>query len=239
MLAVIVVIVMVPIVAGGWQLLLPGMRDQPATQSPTPEQRIVLPGPRERGDVVLEEALTQRRSVRNFAASPLTLDMVGQLLWAAQGITAPWRGLRTAPSAGATFPLEVDVVVGEGAVVGVAAGVYRYVPAGHRLEARAAGDRREALAAAALGQPWVGDAPITIVISAVTARTTARYGERGHRYVFMEAGHAGQNVLLQAEALGLGSVPVGAFRDTQLAAILELPREEVPLYLLPVGQPAR
>jgi SagB-type dehydrogenase family enzyme len=209
----------------------------PAPPAPVAGGLVRLPLPAERGRLSLEEALAQRRSRRDFGDRPLTLAEVGQLLWAAQGVTAPWRGFRTAPSAGATYPLEVDVVVGEGTVTGLAAGVYRYQPAGHRLETRAPGDRRAGLAAAALGQPWVRAAPVTIAIAAVYGRTTARYGERGHRYVYLEAGHVGQNVQLQAVSLGLGSVTVGAFRDTQVARLLGLSPEEVPVYLLPVGSP--
>lgn len=217
----------------------PGVEQRPGGQAPLIEGPVHLPQPRLEGALSLEAALARRRSIRDFGERPLTLAEVGQLLWAAQGITAPFRGFRTAPSAGATYPLEVDVVVGEGTVTGLAAGIYRYVPDGHRLEVRVSGDLRERLAAAALGQPWVGQAPVCIAIAAVYERTTARYGERGHRYVYMEAGHAGQNVQLQAEALGLGSVTVGAFRDAQVASILGLPAEEIPLYLLPVGHPER
>jgi len=231
--AILAVVVLGGALAGGLYVFSP--RVDGRTAPPPTAGAIDLPSPRLEGTLSLEASIARRRSVRDYTGAPLTLPMVGQLLWSAQGITAPLRGFRTAPSAGATYPLEVDFVVGEGGVEGLAPGVYRYVPDGHRLEPRLPGDLREGLAAAALGQPWVGDAPVTLVISAIYARTTARYGERGQRYVYMEAGHVGQNVQLQAEALGLGSVTVGAFRDAQMGSILQLPPEEVPLYLLPIG----
>ncbi|MGY4706194.1 SagB/ThcOx family dehydrogenase [Candidatus Bipolaricaulota sp. J31] len=212
----------------------------PRGASPTGAQEggiIPLPEPRLVGEVSLEEAIARRRSIRSYADFPLTLAEVGQLLWAAQGITEPRRGFRAAPSAGATYPLELHLVVGEGTVEGLAAGVYRYLPEGHRLSRRLSGDLRARLAAAALGQPWVRAAPVCIVITAVYRRTTARYGERGVRYVHLEAGHVGQNIYLQAVALGLGTVAVGAFRDEEVAGLLELPADEEPLYIFPVGRP--
>jgi len=168
--------------------------------------------------------------VRSFDDQRLTPGELAQLLWAAQGITSP-SGLRTAPSAGALYPLEVYVVVPDGA--------YRYEAQGHRLIPQVEGDMRPALAAAALGQSSVASAPAVIVIAAVYARTAERYGtERSPRYVHLEAGHAAQNVLLQAVALGLGAVPVGAFDDERLKAILTLPTDQQPLYLIPVGHPS-
>lgn len=188
-----------------------------------------LPQPRLQGSLSLEEALAQRRSIRSFTAQPLTLAELGQLLWAAQGLTSP-SGLRTAPSAGALYPLEIYVVTAEG--------VYRYRPQGHQIVLRVAGDVRPALAAAALGQSSVADAPAVIVIAAVYARTAQKYGQaRSPRYVDLEAGHAGQNVLLQAVALGLGAVPIGAFHDERVQGTLDLPADEQPLYLIPVGHP--
>jgi SagB-type dehydrogenase family enzyme len=190
---------------------------------------IALPSPRTEGPLTLEETLRARRSVREFAPDPLTQDEIGQLLWAAQGITDP-RGFRTAPSAGALFPLEVYAVTGDG--------VFHYLPAEHALRQVLAGDVRPQLQAAALGQESVGEAPLVLVIAAVPTRTQARYGEeRGLRYVDMEVGHAAQNVLLQAVALGLGSVPIGAFSDARAAAVLGLAEGEIVRYMLPVGRP--
>jgi SagB-type dehydrogenase family enzyme len=195
---------------------------------------VALPPPNLRGEVAVERALASRRSVREFAPEPLSLPAVSQLLWAAQGITDP-TGLRTAPSAGALYPLEVYLVVG--AVTGVAAGVYRYEPQRHRLVAGAAGDARAAVARAALGQDWVAEAPVVLVLAGVYQRTARKYGERAPRYVHMEVGHAAQNVYLQAAALGLGTTMVGAFRDAELARVVGLTGQEKPLGILPVGTP--
>jgi len=195
---------------------------------------VALPQPDLQGEVAVERALASRRSVREFAAEPLSLPVVSQLLWAAQGITDP-TGLRTAPSAGALYPLEVYLVVG--AVTGVAAGVYRYEPQRHGLVAGTAGDARAAVARAALGQDWVAEAPVVVVLAAVYQRTARKYGERAPRYVHIEVGHAAQNVYLQAAALGLGTTMVGAFRDEELARVLGLPGQVKPVGILPVGKP--
>jgi len=182
----------------------------------------------------LERALARRRSVRELAATRLSLAEAGQLLWAAQGITHP-DGLRTAPSAGALYPLECYLMAGS--VDGLEPGLYHYRPQGHGLEKVRDGDRRRALAGAALDQRWVQEAPAVVVIGAIVARTTGKYGERGVRYVHIEVGHAGQNVLLQATALGLGAVVVGAFRDDAVREVLGLPADVQPLSLIPVGKP--
>jgi SagB-type dehydrogenase family enzyme len=177
--------------------------------------------------LTLEEALAKRRSVRQFSGEALTMEELGQLLWAAQGITHP-SGLRTAPSAGALYPLEVYAVTPDGA--------YHYEPQGHRLALQVAGDTRAALYDAALKQSAVGEAPAVIVIAAVYARTAEKYGEeRSPRYVHLEAGHAAQNILLQAVALELGAVPIGAFFDEQVKKALALPKDQQPLYLIPIG----
>lgn len=197
---------------------------QPSTAAETMD----LPAPRTTSDVSLEEALASRRSVREFTDELLTLEEISQLLWAAQGITADWGG-RTAPSAGALYPLEVYVATPDG--------LYHYVPQGHRAEVVSSRDLREALAGAALGQTAVSDAPAVFVVAAVYARTAGKYGDRAERYVKLEAGHVGQNILLQAVALGLGAVPMGAFLDDRVRRVLNLPAEQEPLYLIPVGHP--
>ncbi|MCK4682740.1 SagB/ThcOx family dehydrogenase [Candidatus Bipolaricaulota bacterium] len=194
---------------------------------------VKLPEPRPSGEMSVEEALAARRSVRSYQDEALSLTELAQLLWAAQGITAHWGG-RTAPSAGATYPLEVYAVVGE--VTGLEAGVFHYRPDGHLFVRRTAGDLRGELASAALGQEWVREAPVSLVIAARYERTTGRYGERGVRYVHIEVGHAGQNIYLQAEALGLGTVIVGAFDDQDVKTLLGI--EEEPLAIMPVGRPA-
>jgi SagB-type dehydrogenase family enzyme len=187
-----------------------------------------LPSPQVSGPVSLEEALARRRSVRELDGTPLTREDLGQLLWAAQGVTDA-QGRRTAPSAGARYPLELDAVSVEG--------VARYLPDGHRLAWRAAEDLRPALQRAALDQPQVGDAAVVIVISAVPERTATRYGDRADRYVALEAGHAAQNVLLEVVALGLGAVPIGSFDDAEVGRLLGLAAGEEPLYLVAIGRP--
>lgn len=196
----------------------------------------MLPAAADAGAPSVERALLERRSVRQYQDAPISLAELGQLLWAAQGVTHG-SGLRTAPSAGALYPLEVYVAVGN--VDGVAAGVYHYNPQQHELARIEPGDRREALSQAALGQDAVRDAAAVIVLAAVYERTTGKYGERGVRYVHIEVGAAAQNVALQAVALGLGTVYVGAFHDDQVAGVLSLRDEEVPLCLLPIGRPAQ
>lgn len=195
-----------------------------------------LPEPSPAGDISLEESLRRRRSGREYAARPLTLTELGQLLWAAQGITSE-EGGRTAPSAGALYPLEVFAVTRD--VEGIDPGVWRYEPEEHRLRAVRAGERTAELAAASLDQEWVSDAPASIVIAGVSERTTVEYGERGERYVVLEAGHAAQNLVLQATVLGLAAVTVGAFDDAEVQQVLGLAENEEPLYVVPVGHPAR
>ncbi len=167
--------------------------------------------------------------MRELAPSELSERDVAQLAWAAQGITEPAQGLRTAPSAGALYPLEVYFVRREG--------THRYVPQAHALEPAARGDLRALVAAAALAQDWIAAAPLVVVVTAVYARLRRRYGERAERYAWLEAGHVAQNVQLQAVALGLASVPVGAFDDDRVADVLGLADGERPLYLIAVGHP--
>jgi SagB-type dehydrogenase family enzyme len=198
---------------------------------PTP----LLPKPVTAGSASVEEILRKRRSVREFQPSSLPLASVGQLLWAAQGVTSPG-GERAAPSAGALYPLEILLVAGS--VDGLAPGVYRYRSQDHGLRSYLGGDRRRELAAAALEQSAVEDAPAALAIAAVYARTARKYGTRAERYVHVEVGHAAQNVYLQAQALGLGTVIIGAFDDDAVARVLELDPAEAPLALLPVGVPS-
>jgi SagB-type dehydrogenase family enzyme len=183
----------------------------------------------------LERVLQVRRSIREYSRKPLTHDELAQLLWAAQGVTGP-EGLRTAPSAGALYPLEVDVVIGD--VDGLPSAIYRYDPDRHELVLTREGDRRRELGAAALGQDCVEAGAAVIALAAVYERTTGKYGERGIRYVHMEVGHAAQNVCLEAAALGLGAVVVGAFEDAAVKRVLGLARDEEPLSLIPVGRPS-
>ncbi|HOQ99842.1 MAG TPA: SagB/ThcOx family dehydrogenase [Anaerolineae bacterium] len=188
-----------------------------------------LPPPRTRGSLSLEEALERRRSIRTLGGEALSRQDIGQLLWATQGVTSP-EGLRTAPSAGALYPLEVYVAT--------AAGAYHYLPGGHALEQVVPGDLRPDLWRAALHQEPVRQAAAVFVVAGVYERTAAKYGvERAPRYVHLEAGHAAQNLLLEATTLGLGTVPIGAFDDLAVQLALGLPGEQRPLYLVPVGHP--
>ena len=192
-------------------------------------------GPRTSGSVSVEEALARRRSIREYADEPLTIDQVMQLLWAAQGITNADYGFRTAPSAGGTYPLEIYLVTRPSGVVGLESGIYRYEPRNHTLIRIVGGDFSAQLMAAALDQEWVGAAPISFVITTIFERTTSKYGERGIRYVWQETGHAAQNMYLQAVALGLGNVVVGGFHDNEVQRILQLSDFEKPAYVIPVG----
>jgi SagB-type dehydrogenase family enzyme len=196
-------------------------------------QIIKLPKPRLDSDRSIEETLLQRRSTRKYKGTPLTSAEVSQLLWAAQGMTDP-RGFRTAPSAGALYPLEVYVVAGN--VDGIPAGIYRYISQRHEIAKIVQGDKRAELRDAALGQEQIQQAAAVLVISAFTERTTVKYRDRGIRYVHMEAGHAAQNVYLQATALGLGTVVIGAFYDDAVKKIMNMPDREQPLTIMPVGK---
>ncbi|NJE05095.1 SagB/ThcOx family dehydrogenase [Thermococcus sp. M36] len=194
---------------------------------------IVLPEPRLDSEVSVEEAIAKRRSIRSYRNEPLTLEGLSQLLWAAQGITYSAKKYRSAPSAGATYPFEVYVVAGN--VEGLEPGIYLYDPFTHTLALVRKRDYRNALQKAALDQEWVGKAAVDIVLVVFYDRTAHYYGERGIRYVHMEAGHIGQNIYLQATALGLGTVAVGAFDDASVAGIIGT--DGVPLYIFPVGVP--
>ena len=178
-----------------------------------------------------EETLAKRRSIRRFKAETLTGEQISQLCWAAQGVSDPRRSYRTCPSAGALYPLELYVVT--------AGGVEHYVPARHAMEKHISGDLRKKLRDAALGQSAITQAPTTFIIAGMVSRTQRKYGGRAQRYVLIEVGHAGQNLLLQATAMGLGAVPIGAFEDKQVAEVLSLPADQAPLYLIPVGVPEK
>ncbi len=201
-----------------------------AAQAPT---LIELPKPALRGKLSLEQTLAERRTVREYAPEALELGEVGQLLWAAQGVTDA-KGFRTAPSAGAQYPLEIYAVAAN--VKGLAAGVYRYKPKEHALELAAPLEKSDAVAAAALGRGPMKAAPIVFLISAVSARTAGRFKGRTQRFIDFEAGHAAQNLLLQATALGLGAVPIGGFTDQEFRQVARLAEGEEPLYLIAAGR---
>jgi SagB-type dehydrogenase family enzyme len=195
------------------------------------EKRISLPEPETQTGISLEEAIKNRRSIRSFEDRELSLEQVSQLLWAAGGITDERRGFRAAPSAGALYPMEIYIAKSDG--------LYHYLPASHEIEKLSDEDLRADLTQAALGQRFIAEAPVSIVICTVYRRVTGRYSERGIRYVHIEAGHIAQNVHLQAVSLGLGSVPVGAFIDSRVQRTLDIPSEHEPLYIIPVGYPKK
>lgn len=195
---------------------------------------VTLPKPSLDSTHSIEKAISNRRSVRNFSYGAVTLKDVSQILWAAQGITGKKKGYRAAPSAGASYPLMVYVVVGN--VEGLSEGIYRYDPKKHELIQTGRKDVRKDLSSASFGQSCVAEGSVVIVFSAVYNRVTNRYGKRGVRYVDMEAGHASENIYLQAESLGLSTVAVGAFTDKEVKKIIGMPFEETPLYIMPIGK---
>ena len=203
--------------------------------STSAERSQPLPKPRIRPGGTLEEILSTRRARRSFAAGQaVTLAELAQLLWAAQGVTGDY-DRRTAPSAGGLHPLHLHVVAGD--VDGLATGVYRYRASQHELIWVADGDVRNDLRRATRNQECLGEGAVDIIIAADPSATTERYGERGWRYLYMEAGHISQNVYLQATALGLATTSVAAFDDEAMAAAAHLPEGRVPVYAMPVGRP--
>jgi SagB-type dehydrogenase family enzyme len=225
LLALVMVFAVLVITAGG---CAEGAATSAVTEDPN---KIILPEPAHDSDTSIEEALWGRQSTRNFSEAAITLEQLSQLLWAGQGITHA--GKRTAPSAGALYPLKVYAVVGN--VEGVAAGIYVYDPATHTLTRLIDGDQRQALSQASMGQTSVRQGAVAFVITANYSITTKTYGDRGIRFVHLEAGHAAQNICLQAVGLLLGTVTVGAFSDAAVQQILELPDDEIPLYIIPLG----
>ena len=200
---------------------------------------ITLPEPQVRGETSVEQAILERRSVRRFTSDELTLNQVSQILWAAggvtvDGVTGPTRAY---PSAGGIYPLEIYLVAG--AVKALEPGVYKYDWRKHSITLIKKGDVRAALSRASLGQRMIQEAPITIVVTAFSGKVKRRYGERGvTRYVSMDAGHLGQNVHLQAQSMGLGTVMVGAFTDDSVAEVLGV-KDDTPIYIMPVGKPGK
>jgi SagB-type dehydrogenase family enzyme len=192
-------------------------------------KEFILPKPAKKGKLSLEEAILKRRSRRNFAPTPIKIGDLSQLLWAAQGITDKARGFRAAPSAGALYPMEIFAVLPKG--------VYRYNPKKHLLELVKKGDQRKSLSEASLDQSWVEDASVNIVITAIYERCSIKYGKRARRYCMIEAGCIAENIYLQAESLGLGTVIIGAFKDVEVQEVLGLKRNRRPIIIMPVGIP--
>ena len=202
----------------------------------------ILPSPVTEGGMAVEKALSRRRSRRSFTGDPVAAEDLSQLMWAAYGLTEPFvgdlhekGGFRTAPSAGGLYPLELYVLVGH--VEGIDPGVYRYVAAEHQIIRVIDRDVKKELSAAALHQEMISSAQACLFYSAVFSRSTMRYGSRGsERYVCMDLGHSAQNVYLQAEALHLGTCAIGAFDDRAVRKVMQLPEEEVPVYIMPIGK---
>ncbi len=229
--AVLAGFILLAIVGG---IMFSPFRRQPLVRETQTDQEIKLPDPKKESKTSLETALLERRSVRTYTDQALNLAEVGQLLWAAQGINRTG-GYRTAPSAGALYPLEVYLLAGH--VEGLPVGLYHYLPENHALESFQSGDKRAALSEAALSQEMITEAPVVIVITAIYQRTMVKYRQRGEQYVHMEVGSAAQNVYLQAVSLKLGTVFIGAFYDSQVQTTLGLSKDEIPLCLMPVGHP--
>lgn len=194
---------------------------------------IHLPAPRKGSHISLEQALQNRRSTRDYTGGPVNLSDVSQLLWSAQGETST-NDYRTAPSAGALFPLELYLLVTN--VRDLKTGIYKYIPSIHSIRRQNNTDVKEKLAKLCFDQTWITKAAVDILISAVYERTTIKYGDRGIRYIYLEAGHAAQNICLQATVLGLSVTTVGAFSDQGLKSTLNIPSNEFPLYLLTIGK---
>ena len=197
-----------------------------------------LPQPKTKGTVSVEQAIKQRRTVRAFMPRALDLNQLSQLLWAAHGITENTGFKRAAPSAGALYPMDIYVVVGQNSVAQIEAGIYHYEPKGHLLSLVEKSDFRNAIVRASLSQAWMAKAPISFIITAEYKRVTVKYGKRGVRYAMIEAGHIGQNLFLQAGALGFKAGIVGAFHDKELIDVMNIPPSHEPLLIMPVGYQA-
>ncbi len=228
-------------VLGGGVLAYTGFLSRPSSGGATTSGASIvqIASASKTGSMSVEEAIARRRSVRAYKKQALKLADVSQLLWAAQGITDTVDGLRSAPSAGALYPLELYVVVAAGGVEGLSAGVYHYDPLAGTLEMSKEGDYLQQLQSATLDQPAVGSSATSFVICGVFERTTSKYGQRGAQYVFQESGHAAENMCLQAVALHLGLVVMGAFSEPDVSQVIGSKSDETPLYVVPVGVPSQ
>lgn len=192
-----------------------------------------MPKPSKKGLTSVEEAIFNRRSRREYLKEGITLKEISQLCWCCQGITDKKHKLRAAPSAGALYPLEIFIVLKDAEIE---PGIYRYFPESHSIIQIKRGDFQKDLARVALGQTAIKNSAMSVVIAANFEKTEVKYGKRAERYVFMEAGHAAQNIYLQAESLNLGLVSIGAFYDEEVKKVLSLPKELIPLYIIPIGK---
>ncbi|MEJ2658763.1 MAG: SagB/ThcOx family dehydrogenase [Desulfobacterales bacterium] len=199
------------------------------------EQKMNLPEPSLKGSVSVEEAIKHRRTIRSYRSKPLTPEQLSQIFWAAQGITEDRGYKRSAPSGGALYPMDIYAVVGDSSVEGLNAGIYHYDPRKHAALLITEGDLRKDVARSSLSQMWMAEAPLTLVITAEYSRIASKYGARGERYAMIEAGHIGQNIFLQAEALGLRAGIVGAFHDKGVKRVMRINRSHEPLLILPLG----
>ena len=195
---------------------------------------IQLPAPRYDGETSVEKALLQRRSVRSYKKDPLSISDISQILWAAQEVTEKTYGLRTAPSAGALYPLELYLVVTN--IDGLKPGVYKYKPQDHTIKRISEGDKRLDISNAALKQDAIENSSAIVIITAIYERTEVKYGNRSERYVHTEVGHVGQNIYLQSVSLGIGTVMIGAFKDEALKKVLGFAEDEYPLGIMPLGK---
>jgi SagB-type dehydrogenase family enzyme len=196
---------------------------------------IKLPKPKTTGSVSVEEAINSRRTRRTFENKPLSMENLSQVLWAAQGITDERWKHRSAPSAGALFPMDVYIVAAKGGVEKLDAGIYKYIPDGHYLQTRAEGDFNDELRKVGYSQTFFAESPVCLILTAEPVRTTWKYGERGIRYIYIEAGHIAENIQLIGESLGFSVGLVGAFKDDGVVSLLKLKEGEIPVYIIPVG----
>ncbi|HPI92130.1 MAG TPA: SagB/ThcOx family dehydrogenase [Deltaproteobacteria bacterium] len=198
---------------------------------------IPMERPQKCGEMTLYEAILRRKSLRRFVDAPVSMDSLSCLLWASSGIQRREMGFafRTAPSAGALYPVETYAVVHQ--VEGIAQGVYHYNVKGHVLEEIKRGDFRAHIAQAALGQIMCAQASVVIAWTALFERSLWKYRQRAYRYVYLDAGHMAQNLALASTSIGLGSCQVGALFDDEVNEILGVDGiQESILYMSVVGQ---
>lgn len=198
-----------------------------------------LPKPVKKGPLSVEEALQSISTERAFSSTAMELSKVGQILWAANG--SPDVDAKTSatksfiPSAGGLYPIEVFLVAGKKGINDLEAGVYHYKSKEHALKEIVKGDKRYELAMAALGQSWLTKAPACVIIAGVFGRTLVKYGKRGVKYVYIEAGSANQNIYLQTRSLNINTAVVGAFNDKSLHKVLNLPKQVKPILIVALG----
>jgi len=224
----------------------------PEQAAKKPESKIIqLPDPSFKSETSIEEALNARQSVRAYSAESLSLTEISQMLWAAQGITrkkdtpsSKWNekyewqgGNRTAPSAGGLYPMELYLLAGN--VEGLDQGVYKYIVKSHSLIKVIDGDKRADVREVSLKQKAITEGAAVIVMAAVYERTSIKYGARSEKYIFTEVGHIGQNIYLQGASLGIGTVMIGAYKDDDLKRVLNLPDDEKPMAVMPIGKMLR